>query len=136
MKKRGYWFEKRIKKYLQEQGFIVDTAGKRAMRMSGKFLLVGKDIFGCFDLIAVNKEGTIKFIQATTQSNSSKKEREIIETFPWPDGGDIDIEIWLARPGGDIIIKRLIFDKFQEVERIIRKKRYIKDKRDDKTDKI
>lgn len=72
----GKYLEKRSRDFLIECGFeCYSPFGQN--RFS-----INKDIFGVFDIVAVNKDFKVFFVQVTTKSGASKRRNNIREFLP------------------------------------------------------
>ncbi len=70
---KGNVYEKKYMDKLVSNGYIVDRAIRRIIKRDGKFINIGSDFFGLFDLIAI-KDNQILFVQVTSGNWHSKKE--------------------------------------------------------------
>jgi Holliday junction resolvase-like predicted endonuclease len=70
---KGRWGESKIKEWLEEDGYIV----WKPVRV--KFHSC--DIFGLFDLVAVNQKGRFIFIQVKSNKNHVNEAKRRIEEF-------------------------------------------------------
>ncbi len=96
---KGTAIERRAKEALEADGFLVHRTIRSPILnwKGGQPRVVGShanDIFGAFDLIAVDT-GSIRFIQVTTgdghMGHRQRKVEEIAEQFP---AGQCSLEVW------------------------------------------
>ena len=60
-----------------------------------------RDLFGCFDVIAVG-HGRVLFVQATSLSNASSRRKKVLanpiyEVIKDTDGGYMDLHLWFKK---------------------------------------
>lgn len=53
------------------------------------------DLFGVFDVIAINPQGSVRLIQATTRSGVSERMVKISKKWEWPVGDSLEVQIWV-----------------------------------------
>lgn len=78
---------------LRGQGFEVDTV-ERISRVRG--MTWRNDLFGAFDLLAVNAEGVVKAVQVTSRSNVSARVRKLADlpVLGWLRKAGWSLEVW------------------------------------------
>jgi hypothetical protein len=73
---KGRAFETWCKKYLENMGYSVHLCGRIAMFVGpGKMITKGDDIFGA-DLVAVQEDRKVAFIQCTLDKHITKRKEE------------------------------------------------------------
>lgn len=78
---------------LREQGWQVETV-EQIKRAPGKVWRV--DLFGAFDLLAINAEGEVLAVQVTSRSNVSARVRKLAElpVLGWLRRAAWRLEVW------------------------------------------
>jgi hypothetical protein len=131
-RQRGLDFQRWIKNWLEERGWIVHNetpSAKKTKTKEGKKIWVsGKtDIFNCIDLIAKKDYRTL-WIQATLDSSVGRK-IEKLKTVPWAPNDEVFIFRKVNKE--EVVIKRFspIRQELDEVGRIRRRVFYPKEGR-------
>jgi Holliday junction resolvase-like predicted endonuclease len=70
---KGNIYEKKYMDILISKGYVVERAIRRIIKRDGKFINIGSDFFGLFDLIAI-KDNQILFVQVTSGNWHNKQE--------------------------------------------------------------
>lgn len=85
--------QQRARNLLKQEGYEVQTV-EQTKRIPGRTWKV--DLFGAFDLLAVNAEGDIKAVQVTSRSNVSARVRKIadIPVIGWLRKANWSLEVW------------------------------------------
>lgn len=85
--------QQRARHALEAEGYIVDTV-EQAKRQRG--IVWHKDLFGGFDLLAVNAEGNIKAVQVTTRPNVAARIKKLADlpAIPWLRKAEWSLEVW------------------------------------------
>lgn len=128
---KGNQYEKEVKDTLESQDWTVEGQHRKVMWLRDKYtgamkmIMAGRDIYGC-DLIAKKLGSKTKWIQVSTLSQKSAKQRQVL-MFPWTLAHE-EVELWLRIPGKKAFrVFRLEHDGggqvFIEVETQIYKKR-------------
>jgi hypothetical protein len=78
---------------LRAEGYAVETV-EQIKRIPGRTWRV--DLFGAFDLLAVNAEGDVKAVQVTSRSNVSARVRKLAE---------LPVLGWLRKAGWTLEIR-------------------------------
>ena len=80
-------------KALRDDGYEVQTV-EQIKRVPGKTWRV--DLFGAFDLLAVNPEGEVKAVQVTSRSNVSSRVKKLsdLPVLDWLRKADWRLEVW------------------------------------------
>jgi len=124
--KAGNDFQDWVTKFLRKEGWdvynqkvitrlIVTGSGKRIWH-SGR-----QDLFAC-DIIALQKNRKVLFIQATLASGIKKRLTEFQKyAFPLD---HCQVELWIKRKEGEITIKEYYDNDLHDTCKIIRGKRY------------
>jgi len=134
-REKGLIFQRWIKKWLEERGWIVhnQTPCGRMIKIKNRpiFISFRNDIMGA-DLIArqwdaVYGVNRLLWIQATLDSNVQKRVDEFKKYFKDTMQGE-ELQIWLKTQKGEINIKKVIIlgedTSVQDVAKIIRGKIY------------
>jgi len=79
-------------KQLREEGYEVDVV-ERISRVRG--MTWRNDLFGAFDLLAVNAEGDVKAVQVTSRSNVSARCKKL---------ADFPVLSWLRKAGWTLVV--------------------------------
>src|SRR6185369_1907184 len=82
----------RATKQLREEGYEVDVV-ERISRVRG--MTWRNDLFGAFDLLAVNAEGDVKAVQVTSRSNVSARCKKL---------ADLPVLSWLRKAGWTLLV--------------------------------
>lgn len=99
---KGNLYEKEVKEILIRDGWHVEGQHRKVLYIKDKFtgqmklIMAGRDIYGC-DLIAKKHGCKTKWIQVSTVSQKSVKERQVRE-FTWNLDHE-DLELWLRITG-------------------------------------
>ena len=98
---KGRAFEKWCKKYLEEDGWSVHLCGRIAMFLGpGKVITKGDDIFGA-DLVAVQTDHAVKFIQCTLDKHTTKRAEEF-DKYGF-DPTCTSVELW-QKNGKEVVV--------------------------------
>jgi hypothetical protein len=77
---------------LRAEGFAVETV-EQIKRVPGKTWRV--DLFGAFDLLAVNAEGQVRAVQVTSRGNVSSRVKKL---------ADLPVLGWLRKAGWSLLV--------------------------------
>lgn len=108
---KGNAYEREVQVSLEKLGYLVHRAYASFVRLpSGKAFVRSHDIFGTFDLVALDPIGSLRFLQITTESGATER-RKKLEAFFLQWGGHVDatFELVVRYPGnrrGKRIAKR------------------------------
>ena len=85
--------QQRARHALEAEGYIVDTV-EQIKRGSG--IVWRKDLFGGFDLLAVNAEGNIRAVQVTSRQHVSDRVKKlaVLEVIGWLRKAEWSLEVW------------------------------------------
>jgi len=85
--------QQRARKLLEADGYKVDTV-EQVKRIPGRTWRV--DLFGGFDLLAVNAEGNVKAVQVTSRGHVSTRIKKLadLEVVGWLRKANWDLEVW------------------------------------------
>lgn len=61
-------------KLLKEEGYFAQV-----VECTIPNTFIKKDLFGVFDILAVNAEGVVVFVQVTSKSNASSRRKKVLE---------------------------------------------------------
>ena len=92
----GNGFEIEVKKTLEKDGYSVFRQHRKPLFMKGKMITIGADVFGC-DLIARKQGQPTLWVQVSTVSQKSTKEKQVLE-HPW-NLIDEKVQLWLRVDG-------------------------------------
>ena len=87
-RQKGKLHEKRVSDYLINKGYLVERGFKKATFIGGRFLIIDKDLFGAFDIVAIKKPDQVLFVQVTASdadkstSNLVVRKRKTFGTWP------------------------------------------------------
>lgn len=93
MAKRRAALNAKSSKYLVAAGYQVDTVERTI-----PYSYIKKDLYGCFDLLAVG-HGEVIFVQVTSKSNASSRRKKVrasaaaLEIFNIP-GARVELHLW------------------------------------------
>lgn len=99
---KGNLYEKEVKTILEAQEWMVEGQHRKVMWIRDKYtnqmkmIMVGRDIYGC-DLIAKKRGHKTRWIQVSTLSQKSAKQKQVL-SFPWTLDYE-SVEIWLRLEG-------------------------------------
>lgn len=123
-RKSGRMFEIWCRNWLKEQGYQVHLAGKKVVKYKNRYLFIGDDIFGVFDILAISPQ-EIRLIQCS-KHEAIKKRLDELKDLMWLQQKAY-VELWIKRPNGVVDILRLKDQEFIHWGKIIRKKLFILD---------
>ncbi len=95
---------------LEGWGYIVQPARDHWVRRRGRWINVGGDLFGVFDLVAVAGPDTagspIRFVQTTDSSHAAARRKKIDARWSWPRiANELCVEVWAwAERGQEFVI--------------------------------
>lgn len=94
---RGDQHERRIKKIYESAGWLVERSyGKPVYIQKINRVVIGKhDFFGCFDLIAIHPNGSIRLLQVTADTKINDR-IEKMKQIPLPDYMKV-LVVWRGR---------------------------------------
>jgi len=119
---RGRSFEFWVRDYLQEQGWAVHICGRKAVMIGpGKLITKGDDIFGA-DCLAIRPNRKTLFVQCSLHG-SKRNRAEKFTQYSW-DFGHQQIQLWLKKANGNVVIHEFNGVEFFEIGKIIRRKFY------------
>lgn len=139
--KKGNQYEKEVRDILIADGWLAEGQHRQVMYIRDfktgqmRLLMKGRDIYGC-DLIAKKRTQKTKWIQVSTVSQKSSKEKQVRQ-FTWNLDHE-DLELWL-RIDGKRAFRRFVAVKvasqdptfeFTEIEPISLPKKEDKDEKD------
>lgn len=86
-------FNARSVHYLRDLGYMVDVVEKVIPYTKFK-----KDLFGCFDILAVGK-GSIRFVQVTSRSNAASRRAKVRNNESYPliremENATVELHLW------------------------------------------
>jgi hypothetical protein len=118
---KGNQYEKEAKTVLERDGWHVEGQHRKVLYIKDKFtgqmklIMAGRDIYGC-DLIAKKLGLKTKWIQVSTVTQKSSKERQVL-LFPWSLEFE-EVELWLRVHGKrEFRVFRLVSGaKFVEID--------------------
>ena len=85
--------QQRARHALEAEGYKVDTV-EQIKRIPGRTWRV--DLFGAFDLLAVNAEGDVKALQVTSRNNVADRVKKLadLEVIGWLRKAEWSLEVW------------------------------------------
>jgi|GEM_PF-2377884 len=131
-RQKGSAYELEVEKFLISQGYLCHRARQSYFRAGNKVFTRSNDIFQ-FDIVAKMKDKPTLWVQVSTGSRRSEKERKIREIGDIWNSQDI-VQLWLRFEGGIWKIYQLKDNNFVEVAKIERGKYYIMKGEDDKNE--
>ena len=114
-----------VQKYLEGDGYVVHRARASLIKTKTSVFCRSNDILECIDILGKRKDRKILWIQVSTGSRKSEKEKKILSQDVWNPKTD-EVEIWLCFKGNLWKIYKLDFkeNKFVEYKKIERGKTF------------
>jgi hypothetical protein len=101
---RGNLFVHEAALILEERGYLVTEIRDHWVRQKGRWINVGGDLFGAFDIVAVRGHGAegeaVLFIQVTDSSHAAARRHKVEARWRWPVGLGVSasFEVWAFNP--------------------------------------
>lgn len=73
-----------VRKFYEADGWKMHNQGSQWRRIHGRWIPVGNDIWGAFDLIGLHAEFGFLFVQSKTGGSGIQEAKRRIESLPWP----------------------------------------------------
>ena len=78
---------------LESWGYKVHVFRNYSVRKGRRWIQVGGDLWGAFDIAAVGTAGFF-FVQVTDVDHAAARRRKVDETWSWPRLPDVMYEVW------------------------------------------